>query len=121
LPPPLGFVAPAWLLGHGAREALAGSGFLYTSTRDSLIRIADGTVMSAPSLVTATRSSGRRLASIAWLRARLAALAERPLIRVALHPADARHADILALWKFTLAHLAATRWPVLESDIIESV
>jgi predicted deacetylase len=120
LPPPLGFVAPAWLLGHGARQALAGSGFRYTSMRDSLIRIADGAVVAAPSLVTATRSTWRRIASVAWLRARLTALAERPFIRVALHPADAHDADILALWKFTLAHLAATRRPVLESDIIES-
>lgn len=120
LPPPLGFVAPAWLLGHGAREALAGSDFRYTSTRDSLIRIADGALIAAPSLVTATRSTWRRLASIAWLRARLAALAERPLIRVALHPADARHADILALWKATLAQLSATRRPVLESVLVEA-
>jgi hypothetical protein len=70
--------------------------------------------------VTSTRSTWRRLASTAWLRARLVALADRPLVRVALHPADAGHADILALWKSTLAHLAARRRPVLESELIVS-
>ena len=49
---------------------------------------------------------------------RLRTLSRAPLVRAALHPADADHASIHALWAHTLATLARTRRPVLERDLI---
>lgn len=111
-----GFVAPAWLLGRAARRAVETEGFAYTSTRETLIRLADGLEVPAPSLVYATRSRWRRIASAGVLAVRLASLARAPLVRIALHPGDADHPRVLARWERAFARLAATRSPVLESD-----
>ena len=95
-----GFVAPAWLLGDGARAALARTPLRYTSTHAHLESLADGAPhRSARDLgVGAQRvaaldaaGSGSRIARIA--------LRDAPLVRVALHPADVGDARILDAWR----------------------
>jgi predicted deacetylase len=113
--PPAGFIAPAWLIGRGARAALARSGLGYTSTRDELVALPGWTTVTAPSLVYSTRSRLRRLVSRVWNARRLRLFAGTPLVRVALHPADARHPAVLGHWTSVLSALAADRSPVLES------
>jgi predicted deacetylase len=116
---PRGFVAPAWLLGPGAWQALRVARLGYTSTRDALIPLAAtlraGRV-AAPSLVYSSRSPLRRALSRRWNARRLRLLGAAPHVRAALHPEDARHAAVLSHWGELLQELAATRRPALESD-----
>ena len=112
---PAGFIPPAWLLGRAARQALERTGLAYTSTRDELIRLDDGQVSPAPSLVWSTRARWRRTASLLWNARRAEALAAAPLVRVALHPPDAGFPVILQQVRQLLAALSARREPVLES------
>jgi predicted deacetylase len=109
-----GFVPPAWLLGVDARRALASSPLQFTSTRDALVRIRDGARIPAPSLVWSTRSRWRRQASWIWNARRLAHLAGQPLVRLALHPADASYPDVMEAWRTAIRALAADRACVLE-------
>lgn len=118
---PRGFVPPAWLLGGAGMRALAATLLRYTSTRDELIRLDDGARLMAPSLVWSSRLHWRRLASLRWNRRRLARLAAAPLLRVALHPADADHMQVMAAWGDILATLAEDRDCILEFDAIEGV
>ncbi|MEI8258985.1 MAG: hypothetical protein WCJ30_25230 [Deltaproteobacteria bacterium] len=100
------FVAPAWLLGAGARQALARSALDYTCSRDTLIRIRDGATIAAPSLVWSTRSAWRRGVSGWWNARRLKQLAGAPLLRLAMHPADARHRATMAAWSSSICATA---------------
>jgi predicted deacetylase len=110
-----GFVAPAWLLGGGARTALTETSLAYTSTRDELYALPSFEAVRAPSLVYSTRASWRRAASRHWNRRRLARLAAEPRVRVALHPADAAYPEVLQEWTDLLGALARARQAVLES------
>jgi predicted deacetylase len=106
-----GFVAPAWLLGDGAWEALRAYSFLYTTTWTRFHCLAPfarpeppglcappwaqpGAVLS-PALVYAARNRAGRIVSpcavstLAWL------LRAAPLLRLALHPRDAWHPVLL--------------------------
>lgn len=112
---PRAFVPPAWLLDERARSALQAEGFEYTSTRDWLIPLHGGAPRFAPSLVWSSRTCWRRALSVAWNRARLHRQRQRPLLRVALHPAESSHAGVLQRWGEILDRLAAGRHPVLES------
>lgn len=112
---PAGFVAPAWLLGAGGREALASTSLRYTSTRDALHSLPSFAPIRAPSLVYSTRTAWRRGFSREWNRRRLVRLANEPRIRAALHPAEASFPEVLAEWRELLTALHSRRRPVLES------
>ena len=116
---PTGFVAPAWLMGTGCRAALRHQPLAYTSTRTALIEIVSGRQIPAPSLVYSSRSQLRRILSRVVNRTRLAGLAAAPLVRVALHPADARYPGVIREWQALLARLAAARAPILERAALE--
>ena len=113
---PAGFVAPAWLLGDGARAALAATALAYTCTRDVLYALPSFEAVRAPSLVYSTRAAWRRSASRRWNRRRLVTLTDEPRLRVALHPAEAGHPGVLDDWTDLLRALALARRPVLESS-----
>ena len=115
-----GFVAPAWLLGDGARAALAKTPLRYTSTHAHLERLADGRRIAAPAISASTRSAWRRWTSRRWLRLARAVLRNEPIVRVALHPADAGDARILEAWHALLAALAADRVALTKSAAIET-
>ena len=95
---PHGFVAPAWLMSEGTFAALETLGFDYTCTRDTILPLHGEPGIAAPSLVCSARSRWRRVASSAWNRARRAGLVHTRVLRAALHPADARHVELLQLW-----------------------
>lgn len=47
-----------------------------------------------------------------WLRFAPERYAAEPVVRIALHPEDARHPDMRASWRKTLSSLWATRRPM---------
>lgn len=113
-----GFVAPAWLLGDGARAALARTPLRWTSTHGALEDCRRRWRIAAPALSASARSAWRRRASRSWL-----SLAQRiwhatPLLRVALHPADAAHAGLLEAWRRVLGALLTQREATTKSAAI---
>lgn len=89
--PVSGFVAPAWLLGRQAWPLLADYAFKYTTTYSRFHLLQPARSLLAPALVYAARNRLGRAVSppLAGLMAALSGGA--PLVRLALHPRDARH------------------------------
>ena len=100
---PQGFVAPAWMLGEGAWDALRRSGLRYTCTLSRLVLLPDGPSLRSQARVYSTRNAWRRTTSIAWNRLLGAARASDPLWRLELHPHDADFAPVRRSWQGLLA------------------
>ncbi|HEU4663742.1 MAG TPA: DUF2334 domain-containing protein [Dokdonella sp.] len=113
-----GFVAPAWLLGNGARAALARAPLCWTSTHAALEHCARRWRIAAPVLGASARSAWRRRASRAWLPTAARAWRDAPLLRIALHPADAAHAELVEAWRSVLSTLLAGREALTKSAAI---
>lgn len=115
-----GFVAPGWLLGEGAWRALARTPLRYTSSpRRVYVRAGAGwRSIEAPSLVWSARSGWRRLVSQLvnerWLRRS----ANRPWLRLGLHPVDMRHERSRRFWERTTRALLAERIPSTKADAL---
>lgn len=117
-----GFVPPAWLAGEGTREALRRSSLSYTSSHFALQRLADGARINAPCITASARTAWRRLGSRAWFVAMSVATSKMPLLRVALHPADAQHPGLVNQWQRLIKHLLAdrtalTKWEAVQADL----
>lgn len=107
--PVAGFVAPAWLLGPGARAALGRSAFRYTSTRRDLYTLPDWQSHGSPSLVWSVRSSWRRRGSVLFNTLMRRRLRRELLLRLGLHPADAAWPAAVQFWLDTLRESLPTR------------
>lgn len=83
-----GFIAPAWLLGTAAEEAVIETGFEYTTRIATLSDFANDRVYAARSLVWSVRARWRRICSLAWNRGLFLALRHAPLMRIGIHPPD---------------------------------
>jgi predicted deacetylase len=110
--PLAGFVAPAWLLSAGSRRALGDSGFLYTTTRSSLVLLRPARRFAAPAIGYSARGPLRTALSLAWVPLAAATLASPALVRVALHPVDAGQRAVLGQAGALLARLAREREPL---------
>lgn len=103
--PVTGFVAPAWLMSDGTRQALRQLPLRYTSDPQHLYRLPDFTRINAPGLVWSARSSWRRglsrlVCSVQEHRQRQAST-----LRLGLHPVDMRHGFSRRYWLDTLQRL----------------
>jgi predicted deacetylase len=116
--PPAGFVAPAWLLGPGARDALATQRFEYTATLRELVHLPGKRAVKSQSVVYSTSSGWRRQSSLLWNA--VVARAERgnKLLRLELHPRDADFADIRRSWQKVLAQALGDRRAVSVADFM---
>jgi predicted deacetylase len=110
--PVRGFVAPAWLLSAGARAALAQLPLLYTTTRGGFYRLPDWDFEPSSALTYSARSRWRRAMSKMLVEAQAAAARSRPLLRIALHPVDARHDGVVAHWRDLIERTLRERLPV---------
>lgn len=106
---PRGFVAPAWLMSPGTRDALESLPLQYCSTRDYVVPLPAGDPIPAPSLVMSTRSVWRRALCPVWNGTRLRQRQRAPVLRAALHPGDIRYPRIAGLWRDLLGQLAGRR------------
>ena len=113
-----GFVAPAWLAGAGTREAMRRVGLHWTSTHTALVDLVDSRRIAAPCLTASPRSRWRRAASGAWLRAGVRLTARAPLLRLGLHPADAAHPRLVAVWREVLLRLLDEREPLTKTQAL---
>jgi uncharacterized protein len=88
LPPPVGFIAPAWLLGAEAEAAVRAAGFGYTTRLTTFENLRTGEITRSQSLVYSPRSAWRRLVSRGWNAFLARRLRHNPLLRLGLHPPD---------------------------------
>ena len=91
---PTGFIAPAWLLGPEAEEAVRKAGFLYTTRLQNFKDLRTGREDASQSLVWSVRSGWRRAVSLRWNAYLAGRLEKNPLLRVGLHPPDWDHPAI---------------------------
>lgn len=114
--PVAGFVAPAWLMSEGTRQALRRLPLRYTSTPQHLYRLPEFTAIQAPGLVWSARSAWRRGLSrmiCDWQGRRWRNAAT---LRLGLHPVDMRHPASRDYWLQTLQTLLAQgRQPLTKS------
>jgi len=115
-----GFVAPAWLLGDGARDALLKRPFEYTATLRQLIHLPSQAAVQSQSVVYSTSSGWRRQLSLAW-NAGVDVLERRnPVLRLELHPRDADFAPIRRSWQRILARALHKRRPATVAEFMRS-
>jgi len=103
--PVQGFVAPAWLMSEGARQALRELPLSYTSDPQHLYRLPDFSAIAAPGLVWSARSAWRRGLSKILSDQREQRWREASVIRLGLHPVDMRHRFSRDYWLHTLQRL----------------
>ena len=118
--PVAGFVAPAWLMSEGTRQALRRLPLRYTSTPQHLYRLPDFTAIAAPGLVWSARSAWRRGMSRMVCDWQARRWREANTLRLGLHPVDMRHADSRDYWLRTVATLLDQgRAPLTKSAWLE--
>lgn len=95
---PVGFIAPAWLLGKEAELAVRNMGFDYTTRIGEVIDCKDdckeGRSFRARSMVYSVRAPWRRGVSLLWNELLAKRLKSAPLLRIGLHPPDWDHQSI---------------------------
>jgi hypothetical protein len=104
---PLGFVAPAWLARDECVRAAADEGLAISEDASRIRLLASGVVMHSPVIRWSARSGLRALASVLLAVARRRRVADRALVRIALHPADLSSPCICRSIVRTLARLGA--------------
>ncbi|QXH52533.1 DUF2334 domain-containing protein [Pseudomonas fakonensis] len=114
--PVAGFVAPAWLMSEGTRQALRQLPLRYTSTPQHLYRLPDFTAIEAPGLVWSARSAWRRSLSRLVSDWQCRRWRHASTLRLGLHPVDMRHPSARNYWLDTLQTLLAQgREPLTKS------
>jgi predicted deacetylase len=94
-----GFIAPAWLLGVTAAQAVEHSGFRYTTSVNEVRTFRPTARVQARSLVWSTRAPWRRWTSLGWNAWLNHHAQDAPLLRISLHPPDLAHP---AIWRQAL-------------------
>lgn len=102
-----GFVAPAWLMSEGTRQALRKLPLHYTSDPQHLYRLPDFTTVKAPGLVWSARSAWRRGLSKMVCSYQESRQQQASTLRLGLHPVDMRHGFSRRYWLQTLKRLLA--------------
>lgn len=111
-----GFVAPAWLYGAGAREALKEAAIPIAEDHLRVWSPASGEGLARGPVITwASRSRIRLVSSLAAA----AVLARLPMLvaRIGVHPPDARRPELLRSIERTFRIASQTRTPARYSDL----
>jgi predicted deacetylase len=115
--PIAGFIAPAWLYGGGALEALRKLGVPIAEDHFRVWSPATGAVLARGPVITWASRSRLRLASSL---AAAAALRHAPLniLRVGVHPPDVRHSTLVKSIERTFVVVTETRNAARYSDLL---
>lgn len=117
--PVAGFVAPAWLYGAPAMEALKQSDFALAEDHMKVWHPPSGRVLARGPVITwASRSRARMASSLLAARLLPPLLRYAPIARVAVHPGDAHQPLLLASINRVLKCLAQTHAPARYDDLL---
>jgi predicted deacetylase len=118
--PLAGFVPPAWLMSDGTRAAIEARvhRFSYVSVRAGIYRLPEWRFVRTANLCYSPTSVARR----AYSRLAIARDLERAhagmLLRITLHPQDAREPSVMRHWERVIRQVAATRQLTTKRDWI---
>jgi predicted deacetylase len=119
--PAAGFVAPAWLYSHDARDALAEAGFALAEDHLRVWHPPSGRTLSRGPVVTwATRTPLRKATSLFAAAALRRLLGPLRAVRLAVHPADTRHPRTMASIEKSLKILLGRRRPAHYSELMQA-
>lgn len=110
-----GFIAPAWRLSAGTWHALHNFTFSYTTTLNRFYLLPQRKSILSPSLVLTSRGAWLYQASMMRNRFLVSLLADCELVRVSLHPPDAK-AETIRAWQPMLEELIATRTAMTKAE-----
>ena len=114
-----GFVAPAWLYGAPAREALGQSGFALAEDHMRVWHPPSGRILARGPVVTwASRSRARIASSLLAARLLPPVLRHAPVARVAVHPNDAHVPALLESIDRVVRRLARTHRPARYGELL---
>jgi len=114
----VGFVPPAWQISAPARAVLSEFPFRYSSTTGTLRRLPSDIAYRVPCLGFSARTALRRWLSIKYNMARLNSLRSAPLLRIALHPADAAYSATLTAWRSIIHQVLSDRVAVTKERLL---
>lgn len=103
---PRGFIAPAWLLGNEAEQAVRDAELEYTTRLRTVCDLRSDSTFPARALVYSVHNTWRLALSRSWNAALFRLLKTKPLLRISIHPPDYSQP---AIWKQILGFIAATR------------
>ena len=114
-----GFIAPAWLYGDGAKQALAKAGFAIAEDHWKVWQPVSGRVLvRGPVLTWASRSRGRIASSLFAARALAPVLSASKVARIGVHPGDTGVPAILASIDRSVGRLMATHCPARYAELV---
>jgi predicted deacetylase len=114
-----GFVAPAWLMSAGTWQALGSTRLGYATTLRSIYLLPERRPIDTRALVHSVRSRLRRRLSLIWNEALRWRLRKHPLVRVALHPADAAYPEVMDHWARVLRSLLPGRDALTKVELVQ--
>lgn len=118
---PAGFIAPAWLYGRGAREALRDSGFRLAEDHMRVWNPQNGKILARGPVITwASRSVPRQISSIAFAALARHALQGLATVRIAVHPGDTRVPALIASIRRTVSTFASRRKAGRYGDLLHA-
>lgn len=118
--PVSGFVAPAWLIGPDAWQAVHAFPFLYTTTFTHFHLLAQKRQVFSPSLVYAARNKGGRVLSPVAASTVACLLKDAPLVRFSLHPRDAHYPALVRHAQRLIARLLDSRMPLTKAAFAQA-
>ena len=116
--PLAGFVPPAWLMSEGARRALSRSEhpFEYTTVRSGIYHLPGWRFERTANLWYSPDSFVRRAVSVCAIARELRRAQHVPLLRISLHPQDARVPAVMRHWRQLVLETLASREPVTKRE-----
>jgi len=115
---PEGFVAPAWLESEHVRGALRSLGFSFHEDHLRVHDLVRDRSLLVPAITFTGRSRARAILSIGWSLAVEPLLAAPIDIRLALHPVDFEHDDLVVAIGRLVQSVAARREWVDYEDLL---
>jgi predicted deacetylase len=117
--PIAGFVAPAWLYGPGARQALADLAVPLAEDHMRVWSPLSGKVLARGPVITwASRSRARIASSLAWAKLARHALQPAHVVRIGVHPGDVGVPAIRDSIAETVGHFGALRELACYGDLL---
>lgn len=110
-----GFVAPAWMMSDDAWRALDDFPFRYTTTMPRFHLLPQRQALLSPSLVYSARHAYGRWLSRGWNTALAGMLSGASLVRLSLHPNDAKYPHLMAHYQRLIEKLLETREPMTKA------
>ncbi|MDK3159613.1 polysaccharide deacetylase family protein [Kamptonema cortianum] len=116
---PQGFIAPAWLCGNKARDAVRAYGFAYTTYLGKIYDYTRNKSIPTQSLVWSVRAPWRRQMSLAWNQLLFWRNLRKDILRISLHPPDMTHPQIWNQVESLTRRALQTRQPATYLDCIK--